>query len=126
MNEIDAIIREAMNNEEDRRWFDELDEQSLREMVLDSFRGKSRWLVYTVYLSLTVFTLLFAISVLRFFAVESEKEMIAWGVSSIFFAIAIAMLKIWYWIELNKNAVTREIKRFELQLARLTSRFGEE
>ena len=126
MKEIDAIIREAMDNEEDRRWFDELDEQSLREMVLDSFKGKSRWLVYTVYLSLTVFTVLFVISAFRFFAVESEREMIAWGVSAIFCSIAIAMLKIWYWIELNKNAVTREIKRFELQLARLTSRFGEE
>ena len=126
MKEIDAIIREAMNTEEDRRWFDELDEQSLREMVLDSFKGKSRWLVYTVYLSLTVFTVLFVLSAIRFFAVESEREMITWGLSAIFFSIAIAMLKIWYWIELNKNAVTREIKRFELQLARLTSRFGEE
>ena len=126
MKEIDAIIREAMNTEEDRRWFDELDEQSLREMVLDSFKGKSRWLVYTVYFSLTVFTVLFVLSAIRFFAVESEREMITWGLSAIFFSIAIAMLKIWYWIELNKNAVTREIKRFELQLARLTSRFGEE
>ena len=126
MNEIDAIIREAMDNEDDRRWFDELDEQSLREMVLDSFKGKSRWLVYTVYLSVAVFAVLFVVSTIRFFSVASQREMLAWGLSAIFCSIAIAMLKIWYWIELNKNAVTREIKRFELQLARLTSRFGEE
>ena len=27
------------------------------------------------------------------------------------------MLKMWYWMELNKNALSRGIKRFELQLA---------
>ena len=35
---------------------------------------------------------------------------------------AIAGMKVWYWLELNKNAVTREIKRLELQIARLASR----
>jgi hypothetical protein len=32
------------------------------------------------------------------------------------------MLKVMYWMELNKNAVTREIKRLELQIARLANR----
>jgi hypothetical protein len=35
------------------------------------------------------------------------------------------MMKIWYWLELNKNAVTREIKRLELQVARLSARMRE-
>ena len=32
------------------------------------------------------------------------------------------MLKMWYWMELNKNALTRGIKRVELQLALLSNR----
>jgi len=35
------------------------------------------------------------------------------------------MMKTWYFMELNKNAVTREIKRLEWQIARLASRIKE-
>ena len=53
MKDIDDLIRETLS-EEDSRWFDEWDEQSLTEMVVDSFRGKSRWLVILVYVSILV------------------------------------------------------------------------
>ncbi len=125
MKDIDDIIREAIADDDDKRWFDELDEQSIHEMVVDSFQGKSRWLVIGVYVSIAGFACMLVFSVAKFFAADSEREMIAWGVSSMFCCTAVAMMKIWYWMELNKNAVTREIKRFELQLARLTSRLGD-
>ena len=52
-------------------------------------------------------------------AVDIIQPDIAWAGGFGLSLIAIAMLKIWYWMELNKNAVTREVKRVELQLARL-------
>lgn len=125
MKDIDDIIREAIANEEDKRWFDELDEQSVQERVVDSFRGKSRWLVLLVYVCIAIFACLFLFSAAKFITADTERGMIAWGVSAMFCCTAVALMKIWYWMELNKNAVTREIKRFELQLARLTSRLGE-
>ncbi len=36
--------------------------------------------------------------------------------------IVISSLKAWYWMQMNRNALTREIKRLELQIARLSSR----
>jgi hypothetical protein len=125
MKEIDQIIREAISDDEDRQWFDELDEQSVHEMVVDSFRGKSRWLVVLVYVMTGVFAGIFLFSAAKFFAADTDRQMMAWAVSAMFCCTTVAMLKIWYWMELQKNAVTREIKRFELQLARLTSRLGE-
>ena len=125
MKEIDDIIRAAIENDDDKRWFDELDEQYIHEQVVDSFRGKSRWLVVLVYVSTAVFAVLFLFSAAKFITADTERQMIAWGVSAMFCCTAVAMMKIWYWMELNKNAVTREIKRFELQLARLTSRLNE-
>ena len=120
MKDIDDLIREAMS-EEDARWFDEWDEQSLTEMVVDSFRGKSRWLVIVVYVSVFVFVVLMLVAAVRFFRAESTKEMVAWATGFLFCNLAVAMLKMWYWMELNKNAVTRGIKRIELQLARLSN-----
>lgn len=37
-------------------------------------------------------------------------------------AVAVAMLKIWSWMEMHKNQVLREVKRLELQVARLAAR----
>ena len=125
MKDIDDIIREAIVDEDDRNLFDELDEQSVCDMVMDSFHGKSRWLVLMVYVMVAIFAGLFLFSAAKLFAAEGAREMIAWGVSAMFCCTTVAMLKIWYWMELHKNAVTREIKRFELQLARLNSRLGE-
>jgi hypothetical protein len=116
MKDIDDLIRETLS-EEDSRWFDEWDEQSLTEMVVDSFRGKSRWLVILVYVSILVFAVLMLLAAVQFFRAETTKEMIACATAFLFFNLAVAMLKMWYWMELNKNALSRGIKRFELQLA---------
>ena len=76
MKDIDELIRETLS-EEDSQWFDEWDEQSLTEMVVDSFRGKSRWLVILVYVSILVFVVLMLIAAVRFFRAETTREMIA-------------------------------------------------
>ena len=61
----------------------------------------------------------------QFFRVDSTREMIAWAIGFMFGQLATAMLKMWYFMELNKNSLTREIKRVELQIARLSRRIGE-
>jgi|GEM_PF-3584282 len=38
--------------------------------------------------------------------------------------LGIGLIKIWYWMELNRNTVLREIKRLELQVAHLAGRVG--
>jgi hypothetical protein len=36
--------------------------------------------------------------------------------------VGVAMLKMYFWMEMNKNVTLREMKRLELQVARLASR----
>ena len=45
--------------------------------------------------------------------------MIAWSLGCMLSLGALAAMKIWYWMELQKNAITREIKRLEIHVARL-------
>lgn len=123
MNDIDELIRKTLS-EEDARWYDEWDEQSLTEKVVDSFRGKSRWLVIIVYFSILLFFVLMLLAAVQFFRAEDTRTMIAYATGFLFANLAVAMLKTWYWMELNKNAVTREVKRLELQLARLCYEAG--
>ena len=57
-----------------------------------------------------------------FFDAESTRDQIAWAVGFMYSLIVISGLKAWYWMQMNKNSLTREIKRLELQIARLSSR----
>jgi hypothetical protein len=46
--------------------------------------------------------------------------MIAWATCFLWFALWVAMLKMWFWLEMQRFFVTREIKRLELQVANLS------
>ena len=52
--------------------------------------------------------------------------MIAWATGFLWGVMWIVMLKVWFYVEVNKNSITREIKRLELQLANLSRQLGAE
>ncbi len=122
MNELDKKIRDALR-EEDAEIFDDIGgEPSMLEMVFETFRGKHRWLVLLTMFWTLVFFVLGVLSAVQFFTREDPREMLLWAIGFIFCMSAVSMMKVWFWMELNKNAITREIKRLELQIARLAAR----
>ena len=122
MNELDKKIRDALR-EEDAEIFDDIGgEPSMLEMVFETFRGKHRWLVLLTMFWTLVFFVLGVLAAVQFFTREDPREMLLWAIGFIFCMSAVSMLKVWFWMELNKNAITREIKRLELQIARLAAR----
>ena len=122
MNELDRKIREALR-EEDAELFDDVGgEPSMFEMVMETFRGRHRWLVALMVWWSLVFFALAIVTGVKFFTTEDSRDMLLWALGFLFCMSAVSMMKIWFWMELNKNAVTREIKRLELQIARLAGR----
>ncbi len=127
MNELDNKIREALSAQ-DAELFEEYGgEQGLMEMILDTFRGQRRWLVVLGVIYSIVFFILAIITAVMFFKTdpESTRDLIMWAMGFMFCNFAVAMLKMWYFMEMNRNAVTREVKRLELQIARLAKRLSE-
>lgn len=49
------------------------------------------------------------------------REMLGWALLAIFVMLALAMVKLWFWLEMHRNAVLREVKRLELQIASLVT-----
>ena len=45
--------------------------------------------------------------------------MIGWATGFLSLFLWVVMMKIWFWLELLRNSVTREVKRLELQVALL-------
>ncbi len=122
MKDLDKKIQEALRNE-DAELFDEFSaEPSIFEMLMQTFRGRHRWLVFLTMFWTVVFMVLGVLSVIRFFRAEDTRDMLMWAAASAFFLSGVSMMKVWYWMELNKNSLAREIKRLELQVARLAGR----
>ena len=124
MNDLDKRIREALRSE-DAELFDELGaEPSIYEMIMETFRGRHRWLTLLGVFWGIVFMVLFVYSAVQFFHAEATRDLLLWAAACIICLSAVSMMKVWYWMELNKNAITREIKRLEWQMARLAERVG--
>ena len=124
LEEIDELIKDTLSKEE-AAFYDSLDEQNLFEMFAGLFVGKNAWLLITTNISLLVFFALFVYSCFQFLNVETTAELIKWGVGSLMFLFSITMLKIYAWMQMDKNAILREMKRLELQIMSLSGKMSD-
>lgn len=122
MTDIDEAIRRAMS-EEDARALDAFaPEESLFRQALATMGGTHRganimgWLAGFGMLGIALW------SGFRFIGAPDLREMILWGAITGTAIFALGMIKVWFWMEMQRNATVREIKRVELQVARLAAR----
>ncbi len=121
MNPLDKHLRAALAADE-ADLLRQIDEPSLSEQVVETFRGKSRWLMTLAFLVVIGWSAVAIVSAIQFFRAEEFHEMLAWAGGFGLGIIAAGLIKIWCWMELNKYVITREIKRVELQIAQLSDR----
>lgn len=122
MNELDKKIQEALRAEDAELFKDFAEEPSVFEMLMETCRGRHRWLNMLGAFWTLVFLVLGIVAAVKFFSAEGTRDIVMWAAACIVCVSAVSMLKIWYFLEMNKNSVTREIKRLELQIARLAAR----
>jgi len=93
----------------------------LSEQVTSMFHGRWRFInAIGMVVSLGLFVV-GAFGVFRFIQAEDSLSAIRWGALALFGMGGVSYMKLWYWLELERHATTREIKRVELQLAHLVS-----
>ncbi len=120
---IDKIIKEALTQEE-VKFYDELDEQNLFQMFGGLFSGKLRWLMILINIVMIAWFVLFIYCAIEFFNAEDTKELIKWSVIGFFSMMAIGLLKLFAWMQMDKNAIIRELKRLEYQVSLLSSKLS--
>lgn len=120
MTDIDDKIREALRQEDAELLEHYPAEVPIHEVIIDYFRGR-HWWVNILAFAFTLVALGMAVfAAYRFFHTDSTQAMIAWATCFLWFVIWVAMLKIWFWLEMQRNSLSREIKRLELQVANLS------
>jgi hypothetical protein len=125
MDNLDKQIREALNPE-DRELIGE-PEEGLRadQLMLATFRTRNRFLTALAFVYTFAFMGLAIWCAVRFFGATETKHQLAWGFAFSFCMMAVAMLKMWFWMEMQRIAVTREVKRVELLTVKLLERLGQ-
>ncbi len=123
-NNIDELIKTALN-EEERKFYDELDEQNLFEMVGGLFTGKLKWIMVMMNIVMVAFFVLLVYCVIQFLNTDDPATMIRWAAGGFLCVLAVTMLKLFAWMQINKNVLLREIKRLELQLSALGNRISQ-
>ena len=118
-DQIDEMIREALTEEEAEIFDQVFDEPSVFEMVTSMYRGKRKYLTILGMVMVFVFMAVSIYSLTRFLATDDIPTMLRWGALMFFSISAVTALKIWNWMEMQRHALTREIKRLELQVANL-------
>jgi hypothetical protein len=115
-NEIDELITEALG-EEEAKYYEKLEEeQSLLQEGLGLFKGKRAWI--SIWIGFVIILLIIGSTycIVEFFRVEETKELMIWGGGFFLGMFAITALKIWAWMQMDKNALMREMKRLEFQV----------
>ena len=113
---IDELIKEALS-EEEAAFYDSLEEKDLFGKLESVYRGKLGWLAVLTSVVQIVMFVLFIYCLVQFFNVESTNELIKWGAGGFLSLLSVTMLKLFIWMQMDKNDILLALKKMELQLA---------
>lgn len=121
MTNLDRAIRDALSKE-DAEFLAKFEDKNPFDEALSTFSG--RWGAMNILAAIMTFAIFGALVYCAWnaFAASDVRATVMWSAGAIWSALAVAMLKMYFWMEMNKNVVLREVKRLELQVARLAAK----
>ncbi|AXT59112.1 hypothetical protein D1816_01690 [Aquimarina sp. AD10] len=124
MEDIDRLIKETLSREE-AKFYDELDEQNLLEMIGGLFKTKNRWLIVVMNIVNIVAFITLIYCIVQFLNTNTTDMLIKWFAAGFVCITFMIMIKLFSWMQMDKNALLREIKRLELQISSLSGKIPE-
>ena len=119
--EIDELIHQALS-EDEAKFYDQLGEQSIFEMVGGLFQGRLKWITVIMMIVAVIVFVIGVYSLVQFFKVEGLRLMMIWAGAFFLCMMTVALLKLFSWMQIDKNAILRELKRLELQVSMLNKK----
>lgn len=122
--DIDRLITESLSKDE-AEFYNSLDEEGLFKQILGVYKGKMGWYAIVTAIVHTIAVAVIVYCGYQLFTTDSIIEILQYG-TVLFIALSFGcMIKLWSWMEMQKNAVTREIKRLEFQVAVLMEKLSD-
>ena len=124
MNDMDDKILAAIRTETENSLGEYDEELGIFGLVGESFKGALRWVVIVAFALILIFIGIGVYCAINFVHATDIAVKLNWfGGSALAFLIVI-VLRLWYFMELNRLSIRREIKRVELQVSLLGAKIG--
>ncbi len=118
---IDDLLKNALS-EEDTEILKKIDDQGIFDLMVANFQGKLKWAAMLSAGFMLILTGLAFYCFFQFYNATDLREMMLWGAGMGLSMMAVGQLKTWHWMQMDKNALVREIKRLELQISLLVKK----
>ncbi|MBT8336901.1 MAG: hypothetical protein KJO11_09875 [Gemmatimonadetes bacterium] len=116
MTDIDDRIRQALSAE-DRALMDAFgDEQTIFDLIGRSFRGRMKALMVIAWVAMFAMFAFAVLSAVQLLAAPDVDSRINWAVALVVSTQFLLGMKMWYFLELNRLATARDIRRLELRM----------
>ena len=122
MKDIDDKILAAMREETEQSIAEYSEELGIFGLMVESFKGALRWVVFTVFALILVFIGLAVYCGIEFIHATDIAIKLNWLGGGLLAAIIVVVLRLWFFMELNRLSIKREIKRVELQVSLLANK----
>ena len=122
MATIDDKILDAIRSETEDNLEEYSEELGIFGLIGESFKGTFRWTVFAAIFLMFVFAGLTIYCGINLFGTSDAAEKINWLALGLVAFIVFAVLRLWFFMELNRLSIKREVKRLELQVALLVNK----
>jgi ABC-type sugar transport system permease subunit len=116
MNKFDDKLKRALENGKPIEFERE---ETLRQMMAQTFRSKLRWMVVFLWFEAIAVCVVAVWAGFALYRAQEMKPVIVYATVLIISAIFFVLVKVVGWQWVNKYSILREIKRLELQIAGL-------
>lgn len=124
MDNLDKQIQDALNPKDRAMLGNPDDGMRIDQLMRATFQTRNKFITAIAFIYTFAFLGLGIWCVVRFFDSTETKHLLAWGFGFSACMLAVSMLKMWFWLEMQRIAVTREVKRVELLTAKLLERMN--
>ncbi|MEO1010001.1 MAG: DUF6768 family protein, partial [Bacteroidota bacterium] len=121
MERIDELIKETLNSEE-AQFYDNLEEQGILAKMGEIYKGKLGWLAIIMNIMHLFLFGVFVYCLVQFLETEDISALVKWASAGFLCMIFMGMLKLYMWMQMDKNDTLREIKRLELLISGLANK----
>jgi len=117
MTDLNKKILEAIRENDDGTIELDAEDANIFKLMAASLKGAFRGVVLISIIFMFVFVGLAIYCGYQMLETEDVGEKIEWAVGVILAFIVFGILRLWFFLELNRLSLLREIKRVELQVA---------
>lgn len=122
MNDIDDKILAAIQAETEQSLEEYSEELGLFGLIGESFKGALAWIVVLAMALIVIFIGLVIYCGINFYHASDIALKLNWMAAGLGAFIIVAILRLWFFMELNRLSIKREIKRVELQVSLLATK----